>query len=87
MFFKKQITFMSKQPSKAGNYKLPKGLGIGTKRVRGQPILHEECKVNLNLTLSPIAKEYLKTAAQIQGVSMSELVEQWARTTLNPDQV
>ena len=49
--------------------------------------MYEELKVNLNVTITPVAREYLKMAAQAQGISMSELIERWARTTLNHDQV
>ena len=76
---------MAIQPEDNKKYKLPKGIAKGIKRTRGQPILHDERKVNVNLTLSPTAREYLRSAAQVRGVSMSELVEQWARTILSQE--
>ena len=74
---------MPKQPLRHENYKLPPGLGTGIKRTRGQSILHDERKVNVNITLTPTARKLIRVAAQAQDVSMSELIEQWARTTLN----
>ena len=76
---------MSKEPLKAKNYKLPQGLGAGIKRTRGQPILHNERKVNVNITLTPEARERIRLASQAKGVSMSEFIEQWARTVLSQE--
>lgn len=73
---------MSNKQKKNQNYQMPKGFVSGTKRTRGNPILHEDVKKKINLTLTPIAIELITNAAQSQGISRSELIEQWARTSL-----
>ena len=67
---------MTKKPTR---YKMPPGYLQGKPRRRGAPIIHEELKKKLNLTLTPMAIEKLTAAAKKAGVSRSELVESWAR--------
>ncbi|MDF5716414.1 MAG: hypothetical protein PUP93_21685 [Rhizonema sp. NSF051] len=52
---------------------------IGKKRKRNEPILHDELKTSRHLFLTPTAWEKLKAYAKKQEVSISELVETWAR--------
>jgi len=63
-------------------YKMPKGYLKGKARRRGAPILHQEAKEKLNLTLTPTAIAKLSEAAAKAGVSRSELVERWAKEQL-----
>ena len=49
---------------------------------RGKPILHEEVKARINLTLTPSTIQKLTTVAESKGISRSELVEQLLRTYL-----
>lgn len=60
-------------------YKMPEGYLPGKARRRGAPIIHEELKEKLNLTLTPTAIEKLTATAKKEGISRSELVERWAR--------
>ncbi|MTF40393.1 hypothetical protein [Cyanobacterium aponinum] len=55
------------------NYKGKKGL-------RNQPLIYDETKIKLNLTLTPTAKNYLQLKAKEQGTSISSLIEEWARS-------
>ncbi len=55
------------------NYKGKKGL-------RNQPLIYDETKVKLNLTLTPTAKNQLKLKAEEQKTSISSLIEEWARS-------
>ena len=54
-------------------------LNQGKKRTRNQPILHDELKTSRHLFLTPTAWEKLKICALTQGITVSELVEKWAR--------
>lgn len=58
---------------------MPEGYLAGKARRRGAPIIHDELKEKLNLTLTPTAIAKLGVAAKEQGLSKSELVERWAR--------
>ncbi|MBD2415638.1 hypothetical protein FACHB389_32840 [Nostoc calcicola FACHB-389] len=61
-------------------YKMPKGYLKGKARRRKVPIIHEECKAKLNLTLTPTAIDKLTQAAKRAGISRSELIEDFARS-------
>jgi hypothetical protein len=52
---------------------------MGKKRIRGIPILHDELKKTRGLDLTDTAWEIIAIASQVQGLSKSEFVEQWAR--------
>ncbi|MBO3463398.1 hypothetical protein G7B40_040945 [Aetokthonos hydrillicola Thurmond2011] len=73
---------MGKTPEPKKGYKMPKGYLRGKARRRGAPIIHEEAKEKLNLTLTPTAINKLSQAAFKAGVSRSELVERWVRENL-----
>jgi hypothetical protein len=49
---------------------------------RGKPILYEEVKTKINLTLTPSTIHDLTRVAESEGISRSELVEQLLRTHL-----
>ena len=55
---------MSSKQDKNKKYEIPEKHVRGKKRMRGQPILHEQVKVKLNLTLTPLAVEYITTSAE-----------------------
>lgn len=52
---------------------------MGQKRLKGIPILHDELKKTRGLDLTDTAWEAIAATAKAQGLSKSELVEQWAR--------
>jgi predicted transcriptional regulator len=49
------------------------------KAMRDQPLLYDETKVKKAIWLTPSTWNTLKLAAEIEGVSISELVERWGR--------
>jgi len=51
----------------------------GKKRVKNQPILHDEVKKSRHIFLTPSSWEKMRIYAFDQGISISELIEQWAR--------
>ncbi len=51
----------------------------GSKRVRNQPVFHEEIKQPHRIMLTPTAWEKLRDIAKSKGTSVSEIIEQWAR--------
>ncbi len=51
----------------------------GIKRIKNQPVLHDELKSSRHLFLTPTTWEKMKSCAKKQGISVSELVEEWAR--------
>ena len=69
---------------KKANYKMPKGYRKGKARRRGAPILYEEVKGKLNLTLTPTAIKNITEAAAEEHISRSELIERWARSLICP---
>jgi hypothetical protein len=55
----------------------------GKKRVRGEPVYHDELKKSLNLTVTPTGARGLEEIAQELGLkSKSELVDQIGRRVL-----
>jgi len=52
---------------------------LGKKRVKNQPILHDEVKKSRHVFLTPSSWEKMRTSAFDQGISISELIERWAR--------
>jgi hypothetical protein len=48
-------------------YKMPEGYLAGKARRRGAPIIHDELKEKLNLTLTPTAIAKLTTIAKNKG--------------------
>ena len=73
---------MSGQPKKPKKYQMPKGYEAGTARRKGVPVMYNETKVKLNITITPTAKELISEAAKLQNFSTSEFIERWARTEL-----
>jgi hypothetical protein len=59
-----------------------KGTHPGKKCLRGKGVLYTEAKVPLKLTLTPTAIRHLEEEALKRGISLSEVVEQWARGLL-----
>lgn len=59
-----------------------KGTHPGKKCLRGKGVFYTEAKVPLKLTLTPTAIRYLEEEALKRGISLSEVVEQWARGLL-----
>ncbi|KYC35814.1 hypothetical protein WA1_05825 [Scytonema hofmannii PCC 7110] len=53
----------------------------GQKGQKNIPYLHDEIKTKRTVLLTPTAWQILKTKAEVMGVSVSELIEQWARET------
>ena len=53
----------------------------GQKGQKNIPYLHDEVKTKRTVLLTPTAWENLKTKAEDKGISISELIEQWARET------
>ena len=55
----------------------------GKKRMRGEPVYHDELKKSLNLTVTPMGARGLEEIAQELGLSSkSELVDQIGRRVL-----
>ena len=52
----------------------------GKKRLRNVPVLHSELKQRHQVHLTPTAWESLKREAVGRGISVSELIEELART-------
>lgn len=53
----------------------------GRKGLKGTPYIYSEVKKNHNLAFTPTAWELLRAKAKEQGVSVSEMIEQWIRET------
>lgn len=60
-------------------YKSPKGTAKGVARRRGAPVLYDELKVKLNLSLTPTTVNELQNAASGDNISISEFIERWVR--------
>ncbi|MDJ0619602.1 MAG: hypothetical protein QNJ63_23145 [Calothrix sp. MO_192.B10] len=52
----------------------------GKKRLKNIPILHDEVKTKRTVVLTPTAWGKMKQEATRRGISVSELVEEFART-------
>lgn len=61
-------------------FKSPKGASKGVARRRGSPVLYNELKTKLNLSLTPTAIKELENAANKDNISISELIERLARS-------
>ncbi|MFB2770156.1 hypothetical protein ACE1AT_12850 [Pelatocladus sp. BLCC-F211] len=55
----------------------------GLKRIKNQPVYHDEIKVKRTVFLTPTAWEKIKEEAKNRGISASELVEEWGRRISN----
>jgi metal-responsive CopG/Arc/MetJ family transcriptional regulator len=55
------------------------------KSMRNQPEMYGEIKQPFTLSLTPTAVNILDSHAKIQGISRSEVVEQFARNNLLED--
>ncbi|OKH52769.1 hypothetical protein NIES2130_31535 [Scytonema sp. HK-05] len=55
----------------------------GQKGQKNIPYLHDEVKTKRTVLLTPTAWDILKTKAKTKNISISELMEQWARDTLD----
>jgi len=53
--------------------------------MRGEPLVYKEVKEKLNLTITPTAKNLLKSKADEQKCSISSLIEELARSSLIDD--
>lgn len=53
----------------------------GQKGQKNIPYLHYEVKTKHTIVLTPTAWEILKNKAESQGLSISEVIEGWARET------
>lgn len=73
---------MTERPNEKERYKMPKKFVGGVKRCRGVPIMYEERKDKLNLSVTPASKVTIGNAAKHQGISMSELIERLTRAEL-----
>lgn len=56
----------------------------GQKRLKNVPILHDEVKAKRTVVLTPTAWQNIKDEAQRQGLSASELIEEWGRRLKSP---
>jgi hypothetical protein len=63
-------------------HKMPKGYLEGKARRRNVPLIYDERKRNINLTLTPTAIDLISAAAKVSGFSRSEFIERWARESL-----
>lgn len=54
--------------------------GKGQKRVRNSPVFYDEMKKVHELMFTPTAWQKLQNKAKQQGVSVSEMIEIWARS-------
>ena len=51
----------------------------GRKRIKNEGILHDEVKSRHHILVTPSSWEKMKEYASTKGISVSELVEFWAR--------
>lgn len=56
-------------------------IGKGQKRMKGIPVMHSEVKVRCNISLTPTSWQQLKDYAKSQGMSASEVIEQFIKDT------
>ncbi len=54
----------------------------GQKGQKNIPYLYNEVKTRHNVLLTPTAWQILQDLAEIKGMSVSEIIEQWARDTV-----
>lgn len=53
----------------------------GQKGLKNTPYIYDEVKKNHNLAFTPTAWNLLRVRAEEEGVSVSEMIEQWIRDT------
>lgn len=58
-------------------------MGRKKKRMRGVPVIYDEAKEPRNFSLTPTASALIDKKAKEMGISRSELIEKFARNTLN----
>jgi len=56
----------------------------GLKRIKNQPVYHNEIKGKRTVFLTPTAWDNIKNEAASRGISASELVEEWGRGINSP---
>jgi hypothetical protein len=56
----------------------------GLKRIKNQPVYHDEIKGKRTVFLTPTAWDNIKDEAKNRGISASELVEEWGRRLKSP---
>ncbi len=61
--------------------KTPKPSAKGVKRQREIPLLYDQVKSKLNLSLTPTAKDNLTQKAIEGHTSISDMIERWSRNT------
>jgi hypothetical protein len=56
----------------------------GQKRLKNIPILHDEVKQRHQIVVTPTAWENMKCEADLRGISISELIEEFGRRLKSP---
>lgn len=56
----------------------------GQKRIKNQPVYHDEIKGKRTVFLTQTAWDSIKNEAKSRGISASELVEEWGRRINSP---
>jgi deoxyhypusine synthase len=56
----------------------------GKKRLKNIPILHDEVKQRHQIVVTPTAWENMKCEADLRGISISELIEEFGRRINSP---
>jgi hypothetical protein len=56
----------------------------GKKRLKNIPILHNEVKQRHQIVVTPTAWENMKCEANLRGISISELIEEFGRRIYSP---
>lgn len=56
----------------------------GIKRIKSQPVYHDEIKGKRTVFLTPTAWDNIKKEAASRRISASELVEEWGRRINSP---
>lgn len=59
--------------------------GKGKKRIKNTPVLYDEIKKQRGINLTDTAWEILARTAKIQQISVSELIERYARNLNQPN--
>ncbi|HLO88566.1 MAG TPA: hypothetical protein VK203_26650 [Nostocaceae cyanobacterium] len=57
----------------------------GKKRIKNTPVLYDEIKKQRGINLTDTAWEILARTAKIQQISVSELIERYARSLNQPN--
>lgn len=64
-----------------------KGVGIGQKRKKDEPVLHSEVKKKRTIACTPTAWKILEDYAAIADLSLSESFESILRNIKNPQSI